>query len=151
MKRDEESTEVRAIQELISRQFGSLSWSQGGAGDWKTFRSDFFPEASLYPAARPAKRQSVNEFVERLSGLANTELNAFHEAVLGTEVRIFGNVAVAVAACELTENENETNRGVEMLLLIKNGGEWQIVSQAWDTEREGRELPAYLSGSSMDR
>ena len=34
----------------------------------------------------------------------------------------------------MTENGTEVNRGVEMLLLIKNEGAWQSVSQAWDTE-----------------
>jgi hypothetical protein len=31
------------------------------------------------------------------------------EQPLGIEVRVFGNVAVAVAGCEITENENEKN------------------------------------------
>jgi hypothetical protein len=37
-------------------------------------------------------------------------------------------VAVAVAACEMTENDTRVNRGVEMMLLIKDGGEWKIVA-----------------------
>jgi len=54
------------------------------------------------------------------------------------------NLAVAVAACEMTENEARVNRGVEMMLLIKDGGEWKIVAQAWDTENESRPIPTDL-------
>jgi len=49
------------------------------------FATDFFPEASLYPAARPGKRQTVDGFVERMKGLAGTKLRCFHEVVLGTD------------------------------------------------------------------
>lgn len=50
------SDDVQAIRALIERQFGSLSWSRGSTGDWSTFEADFFPDAALYPSARPAKR-----------------------------------------------------------------------------------------------
>jgi len=45
-----------------------------------------------------------------MKGLAATKLRSFHEVVLGTEVRVFGNVAVALAACQMTENEGVTAR-----------------------------------------
>jgi hypothetical protein len=59
---------------------------------------------------------------------------------------VFGNVAVALAACEMTENDADVQRGVEMLLLIKNEGTWQIVSQAWDTESPSQPIPMRLLG-----
>ena len=64
--------------------------------------------------------------------------------LLGTEIRVFGNVAVAIAACEMTENEKEVNRGVEMLLFVKDNGVWQIVAQAWDSEGPGKPIPSHL-------
>jgi hypothetical protein len=115
---------------MIARQFGSLTWTTETPANWDTFAADFFPEATLYPAARPAQRQTVEAFVERMKGLAGTKLRSFHEVVVGTEVRVFGNIAVALAACEMTENDGQVNRGVEMLLLIKDEGAWRIVSQA---------------------
>ena len=81
-----------------------------------------------------------------MKGLAATKLRSFKETVLGTEVHVFGNIAVALAACEITENDAEVNRGVEALLLIKHGGAWQIVSQAWDTESDTQPIPAHLVG-----
>jgi transposase InsO family protein len=144
METSEHVDDVRAIEAVIARQFASLNWSPGTSADWEGFAADFFPEASLYPAARPAKRQNVEAFIQRMKGLAGTKLRSFEEAVLGTEIHVFGNVAVALAGCEITENHAEVNRGVEMLLLVKNAGAWQIVSQAWDMESPSERIPRRL-------
>jgi hypothetical protein len=146
MDADTHRDDVQAIEAVIARQFASLSWAPGTSADWDGFAADFFPEASLYPAARPAKRQTIKAFIERMKSLEGTKLRSFEEAVLGTEVRVFGNVAVALAVCEMTENGAEVHRGVEMLLLIKNAGAWQIVSQAWDTESPSQPIPMRLLG-----
>jgi hypothetical protein len=37
-----------------------------------------------------------------MKGLATNKLRSFNEAALGHEIRIFGNVAVAVAVCQMT-------------------------------------------------
>jgi Domain of unknown function (DUF4440) len=137
----------RAIETIIARQFASLGWSPVRSADWPAFAADFFVDASLYPAARPARRQTVEGFIDRMKGLAGTKLRSLEENVLGTEIHIFGNVAVALAGCEITENDAEVSRGVEAMLLIKDEGAWRIVSQAWDTENSAKPLPAQLSGS----
>jgi hypothetical protein len=140
--------DVQAIKTIIARQFASLSWTPRTSADWDRFAADFFPEAALYPAARPAKRQTVEAFVERMKSLEGTKLRSFEEAVLGTEISVFGTVAVALAVCEMTENDAEVHRGVEMLLLIKDAGAWQIVSQAWDTESPSQPIPKWLLGTA---
>lgn len=148
---DKDASEIHAIEELIARQFASLNWRPGQPADWDAFAADFFPEATLYPSARPARRQTVDEFVERMKGLVGTKLRSFHETALGTEIRIFGNVAVAVAACEVTENDSEKSRSVEMMLLVKEGGTWRIVSQAWDKETKGNQIPPSLIAGAEPR
>jgi Putative lumazine-binding len=135
----------KAIEAIIARQFGSLTWTRSRPGDWDTFIADFLPGGSLYPAARPAKRQTPEEFVTRMNRLAESKLQSFKEDVLGRQIQVFGNVAVAVAGCQITENEKDVNRGVEMMLLIKQDGAWRIVAQAWDTEGDSKRLPADLS------
>jgi hypothetical protein len=133
-----------AIRGIIERQFGSLTWTAVSSPDWSAFERDFLPGGSLYPAARPAKSQKPEEFVERMKGLAATRLRSFKEVPLGHEIRVFGNVAVAVAVCEITENEAQVTRSIEMMLLVKTEGRWQIVSQAWDTEGVSKPIPADL-------
>jgi ketosteroid isomerase-like protein len=151
MEADTHRDDVEAIEAVITRQFASLSWTPGTPADWDRFAADFLPEASLYPAARPAKRQTVEAFIERMKSLEGTKLRSFEEAVVGTEIHVFGNVAVALAACEMTENGADVHRGVEMLLLIKNAGVWQIVSQAWDRESALQPIPIRLLCRAVGR
>ena len=80
-----------------------------------------------------------------MKNLVGTKLRSFQEVVLGTEVRVFGNVAVALAACEMTENDAEVSRGVEMLLLVKDDCAWRIAAQAWDTESPSKRIPPHLA------
>jgi hypothetical protein len=144
MTTEDHGDDVQAIKAIIARQFASLTWTHGAPADWDAFAVDFLPGATLYPASRPPACQTVRAFVDRMKDLSKTKLRSFKEVVLGSEVRVFGNVAVAVAACEMTENDSERNRGVEMLLLVKNEGEWRIASQAWDRATQSNPIPLHL-------
>ena len=141
-----QESDIQAIRALIARQFASLSWKTDAAPDWRMFKGDFLPHAVLYASARPARAQSLEAFVERMNGLVGTTLRSFDEVVLGSEVRVFGNIAVAVIACENTENGTEVNRNVEMMLLVKDEGLWKIAAQAWDKESETAPIPTELLG-----
>jgi hypothetical protein len=141
------AADIREIETIIRRQFKSLDREPGRSADWQAFAAGFAANASLYPAARPARPQTVEAFIERMKGLAEGSLRSFAEAVLGVNIRVFGNVAVAVAGCAMTENGDQINRGVEMVLLVKSDGYWQIVSQAWDSTRPSLPLPPDLMGS----
>jgi hypothetical protein len=137
-----------AIRHLIARQFNSMCWTPNNSADWMEFAADFGPGAALYPAARPARPQTIESFVERMNVLAQTTLHTFFESPLGAAVHVFGNVAVAAAGCEMTENGTIVNRGVEMFLLVKDEGAWKIVAQAWDTEKNaGLHIPYELAES----
>jgi Domain of unknown function (DUF4440) len=140
----DEAADAGAVRALISRQFASLNWTERTAGDWETFAADFHPDAALYPAARPARPQTVPAFVERMKGLSHTTLRSFHETVLGAKVHVFGNIAVAIAAAEMVENGVDANRNVEMLLLVKSEGAWRIVCQAWDRATPANPIPGDL-------
>jgi len=148
MSAETRSADRRAIEELIERQFQSLSWTPDAPADWQAFTADFLPAAVLCPAARPASPQDVNAFVDRMQQVAATKLTSLQERVLGAEIIVFGNVALAAVGCELTENGAEVNRTVEMLLLVKDEGAWRILAQAWDTEGSGGPLPEALAGST---
>ena len=139
--------DVRAIEAVIGRQFRSASWTPENPADWDAFAGDFHSDATLFPAARPAKPQTVEEFVERMRALAGTDLRSFEETPLGSEVLVFGNVAVALGACENLENGAEATRNVEAFLLVKEGDVWRIVGQAWDMESETKPIPPHLAGS----
>jgi hypothetical protein len=137
--------EAAAIQGVIERQFRSLNWSQDAEADWASFADTFIPGASLFPAARPVKPQTVPEFIERMKRLrAEGKLRTFEEAPLGCIVRVFGNVAVAFAGCEMLENGSTITRDVSATILLRDAGRWRIAAQAWDIESEQRKIPGDL-------
>lgn len=145
------SEDERAIRELIARQFRSMSWSPGAPADWSGFAGDFLHRAALFPSARPLSPTDVAAFVERMRRLSETSLQSFDEVVLGAEIQVFGNVAVAAVACEAVENADEVGRTVEMMLLVKTEEGWRIAAQAWDKASTANPVPArYLSGFAVE-
>lgn len=136
--------DIAAIRALIARQFGSLSWGPGQHAAWDVFAADFLADAPLYASSRPVGAQSVSAFVARMQTLSQTSLRTLEETLLGAEIRVFGNIAVATAACGMRENGSEAARTVEMLLLVKTDGAWKIAAQAWDKESANAQIPAHL-------
>ena len=125
----------KAIETLIERQFAALSWDESRDADWSGFANDFIDGAQLFASARPVRSQSVGQFMERMQSLSQGPLPDLQERFLGRRIEIYGNVAVAMAVCELTENKEKVSCNIEALLLVKEDGQWRIASQAWDTAK----------------
>ncbi len=138
---DSDESQIRA---LIGAHFDALKWSPGSTPDWKTFSTDFRPEAQLFPAARPVQATSLDAFIERMNRVAQGSLQDFEERTLGMTVQRFGNVAVVMAASELLENKNDVNHDVSGYLLVKSDGRWRIVAHGWDKASEDNPVPAHL-------
>ena len=83
-----------------------------------------------------------------MKNLAGKELQSLEESILGTKIIAFGNIAVAVAACAMKENETTESRTVEIILLVKDRGAWRIAAQAWDRASEDNPIPAQLLTSA---
>ncbi len=142
----DDQADTRAIEALIARQFKSLNWAPGRDADWEGFARDFLEVASLIQSPRPIQPRTVAQFVTRQQGLARGALQSYGQRRLGTQIRVFGNVAVALAAGEMAENGVTVARNVAALLLIKDAGEWKIAAQAWDRANAERPVPADLAG-----
>jgi hypothetical protein len=142
-----DARDTSEIRSLIARQFTALSWDGTNPPDWDGFVADFLPAAPLFPSARPLAPSTVSAFVDRMKSLSETSLRSFQEEVLGTTIHVFGQVAVAVVVCEVTENEKEKSRNVEMILLVKDNGSWKIVAQAWDRATPTLPVPASFFNS----
>ena len=138
--------DLQAIRTLITRQFDALDWSPTQAPDFTPLLEGFLPGASMYPSRRPLAAQTPAAFCARLAGLREDgTLGHFSERPLGIEIGVFGNVAVALAGCEMLENGTQITRDVSALLLVKDEGHWRIACQAWDVETSARPLPARLA------
>lgn len=141
----EQDEDMRAIEALIRRQAECLAWAPGRAGDWEGFARDFLPTATLIQSPRPIEPRTVPQFVARQQRLADGPLPAYGQRVIGTDIRVFGNVAVALAAGEMRENGAVVAYNVAALLLVKDDGAWKIAGQAWDRASAERPLPRDLA------
>lgn len=136
-----EEADVAAIKQLMSQEL-SLVWSRAKDTDWDRFTGTFLPGAALFPAARPVKTQTLDRFVDRMKQFRNEgKLETFEVTPLGCDVRVFGNVAVAFAACELHENRSTINREINATVLVRENGGWRIAAQAWDVETDAHKIP----------
>lgn len=143
--------DIAAIEQLM-RQELSLSWNRDTDADWDRFAGTFLPDAALFPAARPVKPQTLVHFLDRMKRLrAEGTLSSFKVTPLGCDVRVFGNVAVAFAACELLENESVINREVNATVLVREDGAWRIAAQAWDVETGTQKIPDDLGKQGRHR
>lgn len=141
LRADIEDADVSAIRRVM-RQELSLCWSRNKTANWEAFASAFLPGAALFPAARPVKTQTLDQFIDRMKRLQTEgKLEAFEVTPLGCDVRVFGNVAVAFAACELLENESTVNREINATVLVRENGVWRIAAQAWDVETGAHNIP----------
>ncbi len=93
----EDTGDEGAIRTPIGAHFEGLKWTPSTQPDWVTFAADFLPDASLFPAARPARAKTLDAFIERMNGVAQGSLRSFEERTLGMQIRVFGNVAAAAA------------------------------------------------------
>jgi ketosteroid isomerase-like protein len=140
----EDRSDENTIRALIGAHFQGMKWTPTTRADWSRFAADFLPDASLFPAARPARAKTLNAFIERMKGVAQGSLRSFEERTLGMQVQVFGNVAVVMAASELVENETEMNHDMHGYLLVKDEGEWRIAAHAWDQASEQKPVSEHL-------
>jgi hypothetical protein len=145
--RSVETEDISLIRELVATQFRSLAWASDENPNWVAFAQGFLPDARLFPAARPVRPQTVDQFIARMNGLRTEgKLVSFQETPLGCDVRVFGNVAVAFAACEMLENESTVTRDISAVVLVRDAGTWRIAAQAWDVETESNRISRDLMG-----
>ncbi len=147
MMQEAQAGDEKAIRALIAAQFASLNWSDGQDGKWTQFKAGFLGSAQLYPASRPAQAQTAPEFVSRLQRLmSDGTLRTFNERGVGCAVFIVGNVAIALAGCEMTENGTQVTKDVSAFLLVKNPDGWLIAAQAWDIVDD---IPAVFNAAGL--
>ena len=140
----ESTDDETAIRALIGAHFEGMKWTHTTQADWSTFAADFLSDATLYPAARPVQAKSLDQFIERMKGVAQGALHTFEEHTRGMEILVFGNLAVVLAASEMLENGTEVNHDVSGYLLVKDEGEWRIAAHAWDQACEQMPVPEHL-------
>ncbi|WP_291732052.1 hypothetical protein [Leisingera sp. F5] len=121
------------IAALIARQFRALYWDEETPPDAAALTGSCLPEAQLFASARPTQAQSAQDFAARMAGLRDSgRIPLFEEKGRGLHIWVVGNVAVAMAGCEMHENRTEVTEDISAFLLVRNPDGWAIASQAWD-------------------
>ena len=140
-----------AIRQLIATQFESIRWSPESNADWLTVHRGFAHGAQLWPARRPPAPQSAFDFTSRLRRLREEGLDRFTETCVGCNVWVIGNMAVALAGCEMVEGDSTVTRDISGYLLVKHEEDWRIAAQAWDLIDDIEAAFAAAGLSSADR
>lgn len=126
-------TDRAEIAGLIARQFRALCWDDVTPPDSAALTAAYLPAAQLYASTRPAKPLTSQQFADRMAGLRDSgALPVFQEKGRGLHIWIAGGVAVALAGCEMHENQSEVTEDISAFLLVRNPDGWAIASQAWD-------------------
>lgn len=126
-------TDRAEIAALIARQFRALCWDEVTPPDTAVLTGAYLPGAPLYASARPAKPQTAQAFADRMVGLRDSgALPVFQEKGRGLHIWVAGGVAVALAGCEMHENQSEVTEDISAFLLVRNPDGWAIAGQAWD-------------------
>lgn len=121
------------IAALITNQFRALCWDETAPPNTAVLTATYLPEAQLFASPRPAKPQTVEQFATRMAGMRdNGSVSVFQEKGRGLHIWIAGNVAVALAGCEMHENRSEVTEDISAFLLVRDPDGWAIASQAWD-------------------
>jgi hypothetical protein len=116
--------------------------------DWDAIRHHYHPEARLVrtglnPDGAPfVSVFTLDTYIENvrqvLEGVRFSEVEVAQESV------VFGNVARLTSVYEYTRQSaagSVRGRGVNFFTLVRDAGEWRVMSIVWDNERPGLSLP----------
>ena len=133
------------IDALIRTLYDVISFDEGGEPDWERMRTIFSPHARI---TRVTPEGTDYLDVAGFQELAKEVLDLgtytrFFEIEVLRDERRFGALAHVLSAYETRQSRNATEpfaRGVNSLQLIREQGEWKVLSLFWDEERADNPL-----------
>lgn len=153
---DADSLDVSTVDGLVKAMYASVSFPPGSQPNYNRLKTLFHPEARVVPP-KNEKESSVpvigvgtymtrsKEFVV-LSGL---ERRGFVETEVARRTLAFGGMVHIFSTYEcrsLPSDAVPSQRGINSMQLIRDGGRWWILSLVWEVERPGTAIPkAYLT------
>ena len=117
--------------------------------DWEALRPLYHPQARLVrtgvnPDGTPFVRVfTLDEYIENIRQLLDDDTR-FSEVEVAQESVVFGNVARLTSVYEFkwqSPKETRRGRGVNFFTLVREAGQWRVMSIVWDNERPGLSLP----------
>lgn len=133
------------IGQIIADLFEAISWTRDSPPDWDNFAQPYLDKALLFPSARPVSSKTLEEFIAMMQGQYPEKMHTLQEDVIRNEVRVFGNLAMALSSYSANINGEPAGRGVNGFLFLRDDGKWKIGAMCWDNESEDNPLPEALS------
>ena len=117
--------------------------------NWEALRPLYHPQARLVrtgvnPGGTPFVHVfTLDQYIENIRQLLDDETQ-FSEVEVAQESVVFGNVARLTSVYEFnwqSPKEQRRGRGVNFFTLVREAGQWRVMSIVWDNERPGLSLP----------
>lgn len=117
--------------------------------NWEALRPLYHPQARLVrtgvnPDGTPFVHVfTLDQYIENIRQLLDDETQ-FSEVEVAQESVVFGNVARLTSVYEFnwqSPKEQRRGRGVNFFTLVREAGQWRVMSIVWDNERPGLSLP----------
>lgn len=130
------------VDAAVLEVYRAFSFQDGERPDPAAIRALFTPAAQLaYVRNDSLVSASVDDYLagwtEGVAALASLQ-----ERELGGRTERFGDVAHRASAYVVHVDGAEVERGAIFFHLLRVDGRWLVQAMAWDSEAEGRPLPA---------
>ncbi len=139
-----------SVEQVVRDVYDLVSWTGGDTPDWETVRDVFIPEAIVVLRYPPElKVMSVDGFLldwlRFENQLADAGVDGFLETVTSAEATEFGDIAHVHVVYEssIPGSGRPPRPGVDLWSLIRQGGEWKVVSVVNELPRDDLPTPQF--------
>jgi hypothetical protein len=134
--------ERQAIDDLMRRFFGAVSFAAGGRPAYGVLHELFIPRGLLINCNPPEPEAlRVDEFIApRQRRVDEGALTAFEEQELDSTTDVLGNVAHRLSTYRkrgTSGGVSDEGRGAIFTQFVRTPDGWRISAMAWDDERPG--------------
>jgi hypothetical protein len=136
------------LSNAVAALYRSISFTGGRGPDWDALRQQMHPQGHFGPAGATFTYATVEEFIERASaGLG--KLDSFDELGLAERIERFGRIAhVFTSYRSIVNGGGVSERGINSMQFVKEGGAWRCISMIWDVESASLPLPESMRGQN---
>lgn len=139
-----------SVEQVVRDVYELVSWTGGDTPDWEAVRDVFIPEAIVVLRYPPElKVMSVDGFLldwlRFENQLADAGVDGFQETVTSAETTEFGDIAHVHVVYEssIPGSDRPPRPGVDLWSLIRQGGEWKVVSVVNELPRDDLTIPGF--------
>lgn len=127
--------DLRSIQELCRKLYGSISFSKDEPPVWERMRGLFHPQGQLFRnLSNGTEVFTVETFIQWIEKSRRDGLVSFFEEETDHSTHVMGSLAHRASHYRSTVGGPSGGQieGVNSIQLMKCDGEWKVLSLAWE-------------------